>query len=122
MAWCGEGVELSGAALARIAEARRAFMALLDDPSIVIYGVTSGYGDRASIRLEPDERRAQARLGAGNIRLSFDDPLPNRVVRGIVLARLASIVEGNAAVRPEVAEAVASMLDRRPAALRAGAG
>ena len=111
VAWCGEGVELSGAALARIAEARRAFMALLDDPSIVIYGVTSGYGDRASIRLEPDERRAQARLGAGNIRISFDDPLPNRVVRGIVLARLASMVEGNAAVRPEVAEAVASMLD-----------
>ena len=112
VAWCREGVELSDAALARIGEARRAFMALLDDPSIVIYGVTSGYGDRASVRLDPEERLAQARLGAGNIRISFDDPLPDRIVRGIVLARLASMLEGNAAVRPEIAEAVASMLDR----------
>jgi histidine ammonia-lyase len=114
VAWGGESVHLSAAALAHVAEARRSFMALLDDPSVVIYGVTSGYGDRASVRLEPEERRAQARLGSGNIRISFDDPLPNRVVRGMVLARLASIVEGNAAVRPEIAEAVAGMLDRDP--------
>jgi histidine ammonia-lyase len=114
VAWDGESVRLGAGALARIAEARRSFMALLDNPSVVVYGVTSGYGDRASIRLEPGERRAQARSGASHIRLSFDDPLPNRVVRGIVLARLASIVEGNAAVRPEIAEAVAGMLDCDP--------
>jgi histidine ammonia-lyase len=114
VAWGGESVQLGAAALARVADARRSFMALLDDPSVVIYGVTSGYGDRASVRLDPAERRAQGRMGAGNIRISFDDPLPNRVVRGMVLARLASIVEGNAAVRPEIAEAVAGMLDRDP--------
>jgi histidine ammonia-lyase len=114
VAWGGESVQLGAAALARVADARRSFMALLDEPSVVIYGVTSGYGDRASVRLDPAERRAQGRMGAGNIRISFDDPLPNRVVRGMVLARLASIVEGNAAVRPEIAEAVAGMLDRDP--------
>ncbi|MGI8606336.1 MAG: aromatic amino acid lyase, partial [Gaiellaceae bacterium] len=122
VAWRGESVRLSAAALACVAKARQSFMALLDDPSIVVYGVTSGYGDRARVRLSPEERRAQARTGTGNLRISFDAPLPNRVARGMVLARLASMIEGNAAVRPEIAEAVASMLDGDPLPVVPGRG
>lgn len=113
VAWGGEAVRLSEGALERIAAARRAFMALLDDPDVTVYGVTSGYGDRAHIRLSPEERRAQARRGAVDIRISYEEPLPERVVRAIVVARLASMLEGHAAVRPVVAEAVAAMLDGR---------
>jgi histidine ammonia-lyase len=113
VAWEGEAVELAPVAVERIADARAAFMALLDDPAITIYGVTSGYGDRASVRLDPDERRTQARRGPRGLSVSFGDPLPERVVRGIVLARLASFVGGHAAVRPVLAEAVAAMLDGR---------
>jgi histidine ammonia-lyase len=113
VAWEGEPVRIAPAASERMASARAAFMALLDDPAITIYGVTSGYGDRASVRLDPDERRAQARRGPRGLSVSFGDPLPERVVRGIVLARLASFLGGHAAVRPVVAEAVASMLAGR---------
>lgn len=111
VAWNGEGVELAPEATARIAEARARFEALLDDPGLTIYGVTSGYGDRARVRLDAEERRAQAARGPGWLRLSFGEPLPERVVRGIVLARLSSIVDGYAAIRPLVADAVAAMLD-----------
>ena len=39
------------------------------------------------------------------------EPLPDRVVRAIVLARLANFLDGHAAVRGLVAQAVAGMLD-----------
>lgn len=113
VAWEGEAVRIAPAAEERMASARAAFMALLDDPAITIYGVTSGYGDRASVRLDPDARREQARRGPRGLSVSFGDPLPERVVRGIVLARLATFLGGHAAVRPAVAEAVAGMLDGR---------
>lgn len=111
VAWNGEGVELTAEAVARIAAARARFEALLDDPELTVYGVTSGYGDRARFRLDPGERRAQAARGPGRLRLSFGEPLPERVVRGIVFARLSSIVAGYGAVRPLVADAVVSLLD-----------
>ena len=45
---------------------------------------------------------------------SFGEPLPERVVRGIVLTRLTGMVEGNSGVRPELARAVAGMLESGP--------
>ena len=45
--------------------------------------------------------------------VSFGEPLPRRVVRGIVLARLANFIEGHAGVTPELVEAVAAVLDGR---------
>lgn len=43
--------------------------------------------------------------------MSFGEPLPNRVVRAILVARLANFLDGHAAVRGQVAQAVAAMLD-----------
>jgi histidine ammonia-lyase len=112
VAWGGEPVELAPEAVARIADCRRSFLALVDsDPNLVVYGVTSGYGERARIRLSADERRAQASWPPRWADASFGEPMPERLVRGIVLARLVNFLEGHAAVRPELAEGVAGMLD-----------
>lgn len=43
--------------------------------------------------------------------MSFGEPLRERVVRAIVVARLANFLEGHAAVRGQTAQAVANMLD-----------
>jgi histidine ammonia-lyase len=43
--------------------------------------------------------------------MSFGESLPDRVVRAILVARLANFLDGHAAVRGEVARAVAGMLD-----------
>lgn len=112
VAWRGEPVRVGDDALARMDATRAAFLRLLTQPEVTIYGVTSDYGDRASVRLDMDGRRLQA-AAAGLVAASFGEPLPERVVRGIVLARLANFVDGNAAVSAGLGETVASLLDGR---------
>ena len=109
VAWEGENVALDAEAVTRMEEARRHFLALLDDPETTIYGVTSGYGERAGIRLTEEERKLHAALPPRHT-ASFGEPLPERVARAIVLARLANFLEGHAAVRPIIAEAVVDLL------------
>ncbi len=60
VAWQGEDVRFDAGALARMAACREAFLGLLDaDPDLVIYGVTSGYGQMARLRFSPEERKAR---------------------------------------------------------------
>ena len=115
VAWKRDTVEISGKALERIAECRASFLRLIDsDPAPVIYGVTTAMGELASQRLAHDERDRHARIKAFAAATSFGEPLPDRVVRAIVLARLTNFIEGNAATTPRIALAVAAMLDGRP--------
>ncbi len=104
-------VRLGKKALARIAQARAAFERLIEEPGIVIYGVTSGYGQHAHLRFSPVERRAHARKPPIAAQANWGEPFPERAVRLMVLARLANFIEGHAAVTPELAEKVAAMLD-----------
>lgn len=114
VAWHGEAVALAPECLERMAETRKAFLALLDsDPDIVVYGTTSGAGDRARYPLSPEDRERQGRTPPRR-GTSWGEPFPERVVRGVAFARLAGWVDGHGAVRPEVALAVAAMLDGRP--------
>jgi histidine ammonia-lyase len=114
VAWRGEPVELAEAALRRMADTRKAFLALLEgDPEIVVYGTTSAGGDQARFQLSREEREARGRL-APRRGTSWGEPFPERVVRGIVFARLANWLDGHGAVRPELAVTVASLLDGRP--------
>jgi histidine ammonia-lyase len=110
VAWDGENARLSPEALEAIQTSRTAFMALIEDGSVSVYGVTSGFGDRARLQLTAEERARQARE-ATDRGVSFGEALPERVTRGIVFARLANIVGGHAAIRPELASAVSRLLD-----------
>lgn len=110
-AWLGEGVSYGGKAKQAMAKARKAFIELIDsDDSVFIYGVTSGYGHMASKRLNKEERKAQAKRMRGGAASSFGEPLPERVTRGIVFARMTNFLEGHAAISPAIAEGVAAML------------
>ena len=114
VAWRGEGAEIDAGALERIGACRRTFLELVDsDPDAIIYGVTTGAGDRASVRLSPEER-AEWGSRPPATGATFGEPLPERVTRGIVLARLANFLGGHAAVRAELAQAVAALLDGGP--------
>ena len=127
VAWSGEGVRLSAGAVHGMERARRGFEELIARPGVVIYGVTSGYGQNAAKVLSAAERLAHARTPPAGAAAAWGDPFPDRVVRAIVLARLANFVDGHAAVTPAVALAVATMLDGRalpavPARGHGGAG
>ncbi len=110
VAWHGEAVAVPAGTLQHADAARAAFLRLLARPGVTVYGVTSGYGDRAAVRLSLEERRRHSATAAHRD-ASFGEPLPERVARGIVLARLANLLDGHAAVSGRLLEAVAAMLD-----------
>jgi len=115
VAWDGESVALGPAARARIQKARAQFLALIAaEPDRPVYGVTSGFGDRASVILSPEEREAQAKRPPLVRSMGLGPALPERAVRAMILTRLLNYVSGYAAVSLETTEAVAAMLDGRP--------
>jgi histidine ammonia-lyase len=78
------------------------------DPQALIYGVTSAPGDAARAALTEDAKAGRpSQLWTA---MSFGDPLPDRVVRAVLVARLANFLDGHAGVRGRVAQAVADML------------
>ena len=110
IAWDGEGVELDPHALERIAERRAAFDAFVAaNEGERLYGVTTAHHRGASTLLSPAARIAYARRVPA-VPATFGPSLPERLVRGIVAARLSGFVGGGSAVRPELALAVAAML------------
>jgi histidine ammonia-lyase len=126
VAWDGEGVELAAEAIERMDRCHAAFAALVEarvaeDPGALIYGTTTAPGDGAAVALTPAaQARRPTRLWTAH---AFGEPLPERVVRAIVLARLSNFVDGHAAVRGSVAQAVAAMLEEPlPAVPAQGSG
>ena len=110
----GEGVRIGPRARERMESTRASFVALLDsDRTAFIYGTTTRPGIEVGRALTPDEQRGYAQALRGSWSPSFGGGgvLEEHVVRGIVFARLANFVEGNAKTRPVVAERIAALLE-----------
>jgi histidine ammonia-lyase len=112
----GESVSIGPQARRAMAEGRAGFLRLLEsDRTQYIYGVTSSFGPRAKLTIPPDQQRAHGRafgFRRGNWARGFGGGyLDERVVRGIIFARLANFVAGNSKARPVVAERLAALLD-----------
>jgi histidine ammonia-lyase len=112
----GESIELGPRARKAMDDAHASFLAMLDqDRTQFVYGTTSMAGQDAKRAIPPEEQRAHANRMRGRRRrggLAFGGGyLDDRVVRGIVFARLSNYIEGNAKSRAVVAERIASILD-----------
>ena len=70
-------------------------------PEVTIYGVTTGPGQLAGKTLTPEQREQWAGMSPVGAAASWGDLLPERVVRAIVLARLANFVEGPGPARSD---------------------
>jgi histidine ammonia-lyase len=114
VAYDGESVRISATARRAMKDSRESFFRMLDaDPEQFVYGVTSGSGmwaERAR-RFDGDRSRrgVQSRHGGAAFGGGY---LPDRIVRGLIFARLSSFVEGHAKVRPQIATELAAMLER----------
>jgi histidine ammonia-lyase len=111
VAWGGDSVSIGNGAMIAMDSAHEAFMKMVGerlaaDPAAQIYAITFGPGDAGAVDITHDTRPTILWTGA-----SFGAALPERVVRGIVLARLANFLGGHTASRSEVAVGIASMLD-----------
>lgn len=76
------------------------------------YGITTGFGALASTRIEPAESRAiQVNLLRSHA-AGVGDPIPDEVVRAMLLLRARTLAHGHSGVRPVIVERLLDLLER----------
>src|ERR687896_1063335 len=102
---------LDGAARERI-RAARAVVEEAVARGEAVYGVTTGIGELASVRIAPaDAERLQLNLLRSHA-VGAGEPLPDEVVRAMMLLLAASLSRGHSGVRAELVELVLACLER----------
>lgn len=76
-----------------------------------IYGVNTGVGPLAGTHIRPEESKLLSRKIILSCLVGVGDPLPEDVVRAMMLIRANTLVKGRSAVRPVVAQTVIDMLN-----------
>jgi histidine ammonia-lyase len=77
-----------------------------------VYGVTTGIGELASVRIEPpDAERLQLNLLRSHA-VGSGEPLPEEIVRGMMMLLAASLARGHSGVRVELVELVLALVER----------
>jgi histidine ammonia-lyase len=120
----GAAIRLTADARARMDASHAAFIRFIHtEPTPWVYGVTGTIVSGRGVILTPQERRAEIRRPVAAGAVLFGEPMPERIVRGILFCRLSNFIEGHAAVRADVALAVTAMLERTlPQLPRSGHG
>jgi histidine ammonia-lyase len=77
----------------------------------VIYGVNTGFGKLATVRVPPDRLLALQRNLILSHAAGVGDPLPEDVVRATMLLRANVLLRETSAVRPVIAERLAALLN-----------
>ncbi len=106
----GAGVELADDALAAMASARRVIerLAARTEP---VYGVSTGFGALAVRSIEPDLRARLQRNIVRSHAAGLGPRVEREVVRALMFLRLKTVASGHTGVRPEVAHAMAALLN-----------
>jgi len=107
-----KGARLDDAARRQVVVARR----LIDEcvaQGRVIYGVTTGFGSFSEVAISPGQlRRLQRNLLLSHA-AGVGDPLPEPVVRAMLLLRANSLASGHSGVRPEVIDMLLALIEHR---------
>ncbi|HYI65374.1 MAG TPA: histidine ammonia-lyase [Candidatus Limnocylindrales bacterium] len=103
-------VQLDPAASRRMADSRAVIERLVADGATV-YGVTTGFGDLADVRIEPSQTADLQRNLVRSHAAGVGDPLPDEVVRAMLVLRANTLAVGLSGVRVEVAELLIGMLN-----------
>ncbi len=122
--WNHTSVSVDPTALKQIDAWRKEFLDFLAvHPELNVYGVNIKPGDAHKQRLTEEELKQNLSQGL-NTGISFGEPLPNRVVRGIILARTSGMLGGNSASSAALTSHIIGMLGRKelPVVPREGQG
>jgi histidine ammonia-lyase len=106
----GRPVAIEAAARERMAASR----AVIEDvvaSGATVYGVTTGFGDLADVRISPEQTAALQRNLVRSHAAGAGPPLPTEVVRAILLLRANALAVGLSGIRPEVVDLLVSMLN-----------
>jgi histidine ammonia-lyase len=91
--------------------ASRAVIERLVAEGTTVYGVTTGFGDLADVRIEPSQTAELQRNLVRSHAAGVGEPLPDEVVRAMLLLRANTLAVGLSGVRVEVAELLVGMLN-----------
>ena len=91
--------------------ASRAVIEQLVAEGATVYGVTTGFGDLANVRIEPGQVAELQRNLVRSHTAGVDDSLPVEVVRAMLLLRANGLAIGLSGVRPDLAELLCGMLN-----------
>lgn len=103
-------VELGAEALTAMARAREIIDALAAKPEPV-YGVSTGFGALATRHIAPDLRARLQRNIVRSHAAGMGPHVEREVVRALMFLRLKTVCSGHTGVRPEVARAMADLLN-----------
>jgi histidine ammonia-lyase len=78
----------------------------------VVYGITTGFGALASTHIAPDEAETLQYNLIRSHASGVGPPLPDRLVRAILLLRARTLAQGHSGVRPVVVERLLDLLER----------
>jgi histidine ammonia-lyase len=105
----GAPAPLSAEAGARLVRGRTTVDAMVAEGTVV-YGVTTGFGDLSSVRIDAaDAAQLQLNLVRSHA-IGVGEPLPGEVVRGMLLLLANSLAKGHSGVRPELVELLLALL------------
>jgi len=95
---------------ARMAPARRLVADAVESEKVV-YGITTGIGALASTRIDPSETRSlQVNLLRSHA-AGVGDPLPDPLVRAMLLLRARTLAQGHSGVRPLIVRRLLDLLE-----------
>lgn len=107
----GAPCRLSGAARERVAAGRRVVEQVLGTGEAV-YGLNTGFGDLANVRIEADQLASlQERLVRSHA-AGMGEPLPAPAVRGMLLLRANTLARGHSGARPLLVDRLLELLGR----------
>ncbi|HSO49522.1 MAG TPA: histidine ammonia-lyase, partial [Acidimicrobiia bacterium] len=101
-----------GASLGDRMDPARAFVDAVTESGEVVYGITTGFGALASTHIGREEAEALQLNLIRSHASGVGDPLPDELVRAILLLRARSLAQGHSGVRPIIVERLLEMLER----------
>ncbi len=105
----GEAVELTDAAVERMAAARAVVERLAEgEPT---YGISTGFGALATVSIPPERRAALQAALVRSHAAGMGDPVEDEVVRAMLLLRARTLALGASGTRPLVARAMVDLLN-----------
>jgi histidine ammonia-lyase len=106
----GARVEVAGTVAGAMERSRKQVQAHLDEGRAV-YGLTTGFGALAEVRIEPDDLERLQRNLIRSHAAGAGAPLPAEVVRAMMLLRARALAAGYSGVRPVLVERIVQLLN-----------
>jgi histidine ammonia-lyase len=107
----GVETQLATGAMKKVRESR-AWVDGIGDDEIVVYGVNTGFGSLAEVRISPEQATALTRNLILSHSVGVGNPLPEDVVRATMIIRANALSKGYSGIRLETLETLINMLNR----------